>query len=104
MDNGFDVGDVDAIASDFGAVGVDDEAGLAEFAYDGEFLETGSLGKSVANLDGLFLEDIKIRAEDFDGERGLETGESFVDGVLGGLGKVEDDARVSLRASCRCRG
>src|SRR5690242_14536423 len=87
LHDGFDVRDVDAIAGDFGAVGVNDEAGLTELAYDGELLESGSLFKNVSNRNGLFLEDVKIRAEDFDREGRLETGESFVDGVLGGLGK-----------------
>jgi len=55
LDNGFDVRNVDAVAGDFGAVGVDDEVRLAELTDDGEFLEAGGLGQNVANLDGLFL-------------------------------------------------
>ena len=35
LDDGFDVGDVDGVACDFLAVGIDDETGLAEFADDG---------------------------------------------------------------------
>ena len=96
LHDGFDVGDVDAIACDFGAVGVDDQAGLAEFANDGEFLEAGCFVENVADFDGFFLEDIEIGAENFDGERGLETGESFVDGVFGRLREVEDDAGIGV--------
>src|SRR5579859_242970 len=94
LHNSFDVGDVDAVAGNFGAVGVDDEAGLAELANNGELLEAGSLIENVANFDGLFLEDIEIRTENFDGEGGLESRESLIDGVFRGLGKVEDDAGV----------
>ena len=99
LHDGFDIGDVDAIAGDFCAVGVNDEAGLAEFADDGKFVEAGSFVENVLDFNGFFLEDIEIGAEDFYGERGLEAGESFVDGVFGRLRKVENDAGIADRVS-----
>ncbi len=65
LHNGSDVVDIDAIARDFGAVGVDDQAGLAEFAHDGEFGEAGSLVESVANLDGLLSRERRGRGRRF---------------------------------------
>src|SRR5712692_9268752 len=62
LDDGFDVGDVDAVASDFLAVGIDNEAGLAEFADDGELLEARRLVQRVADFDGFLLEDVQIGA------------------------------------------
>jgi len=35
LNDGFDIGDVDAVARDFGTVSVNDQAGLTEFANDG---------------------------------------------------------------------
>ena len=64
-DHGLDVGDVDAVARDLRAVGVDDQAGLAEFAHDGEFGEAGGLVQNVLDFDGLFLENIEIGADRF---------------------------------------
>src|SRR5208282_2794880 len=43
-----------------------------------------------------------IVAEDFYGERRLESSESFVDGVFGGLRKVEDDARIRRQFLVEC--
>ena len=48
LHDGFDVGDVDAIAGDFCAIGVNDQAGLAEFADDREFREAGRLFEDIA--------------------------------------------------------
>src|ERR1700676_980182 len=92
LHDGFDVGNVDAVTRDFLTIGFDEQAGLAEFANDGEFGKAFGLGEDVFDLHGFFLEDLKIRAENLDGEGALEAGESFVDGVFGGLRVVEDDA------------
>ena len=97
MHNSFDVGHVDAVAGDFGAIGVNQQAGLAEFADDGEFGETGSVFEDALDFDGFFLEDIEVGAEDFHGEGGLEPGESFVHSVLGGLREIEYHAGIGIK-------
>ena len=65
LNDGFDVGDVDAIASDFGAVGVDDQAGLAQFANHGEFLEAVGVSENVANFDGFLFQNARDRGRTF---------------------------------------
>ena len=44
------------------------------------------------DFDGFAFEHVQIFAEDLDGERALEAGEGFIDGVFGGLRVVEDHA------------
>src|SRR4029077_13003309 len=89
-------GNVDAVTRDFLTVGLDEQAGLAKFANDGEFGEALGLGKNIFDLDGLFLEDLEIGAKDFDGEGALEASERLVHGVFGGLSVIEDDTGVSF--------
>ena len=48
LNDRFDVGDVDAVARDLVAIDVDQQAGLAEFADDGEFGEAGNLRRACA--------------------------------------------------------
>ncbi len=72
MDDGFDIGDVDAVTRDFLAIGFDKQTGLAEFADNSELGKAFGLGKNIFDLDGFFLEDIKIGPKDFDGEGTLE--------------------------------
>jgi hypothetical protein len=92
-----DIGNVDAVARDFRAIDiVDDQTGLAELADHRELGVAGSLVQNILDLDGFFLQDFEVRAEDFDGQRGLEAGQGFVDGVLGGLCEIEDDAGISV--------
>ena len=65
LDDHSDVGDIDSVARDFGAVDVYDQAGLAEFADDGELREAGRAIEYVADFDGLFLQHVEVGAEDF---------------------------------------
>src|SRR5277367_4605474 len=87
-DHGFHVGYIDAVASDFVTIDVDQQAWLPQFADDGEIGETSNMGERVLDLDRFVLQDVQIVAVDFDGER-------FVCGVFGGLSVVENNSRES---------
>src|SRR5277367_306697 len=94
-DHGFHVGYIDAVASDFVTIDVDQQAWLPQFADDGEIGETSNMGERVLDLDRFVLQDVQIVAVDFDGERTLQAGERFVYGVFGGLSVVENNSRES---------
>src|SRR5262249_49795829 len=78
------------------AIRVNDQAGLAEFAYDRELLEAVGVSEKVADLDGLLFENIKIRSKDFDGKSGFQTGERFIHGIFGGLRVIEYDTGIGF--------
>ena len=99
LHHGFDVGHVDAVARNFVAVGVNQQARLAEFAHDGEFAETGDLREPPLDLEGFVLQDIQIGTVNFHGQRALQTGERFVHGVLGGLRVIENHAGKGVELS-----
>ena len=65
LHDGLDVGNVDAVARDFCAIGLDKEARLTEFAHDREFGEAGRFVEDVLDFHGFFLEHVESRAEDF---------------------------------------
>ena len=67
-DHGFEVGDVDSVARDLGAVNVNEETGLSELAHHGEIGESGDASQSVLDLDRLVLDDIQIIPINLDGE------------------------------------
>ena len=89
----FYVRDVDAIARNLVAVDIHQQAGLAQFAHDGEFGESGHLRQNVLDLDRLVLKNIQIVAVDFDRKRTLQTSQGLVDGVFRRLRVVENDSR-----------
>ena len=100
LDDRFDIVDIDAVARDFRAVGIDGQAGLAEFADDGELLEAGRVIEDVAISTALFSSTLRSGPKTFTASADLEAGERFVHGVFGGLREIEDDAGVGRRACC----
>ena len=54
------------------------------------------LSKDIFDFDGFLLENVEVGAKDFYRQSALESGESFVDGIFGGLGVVKDDTRIGF--------
>ena len=96
LHDGFHVGDVDAVARDLVAIDIDQQAGLAEFAHDGQFRESGHLRETALDLERLALQDIQVGSVDLYGERALQSGQRFVHRVFGRLRVVEDDSGKAL--------
>src|SRR6185437_703257 len=70
-----------------------EQAGLSEFAHDGEFGEARNVFENPFDLDVFVLEDVQVRAVDFHGQRALESGEGFVHSIFSGLRVIENNAR-----------
>ena len=92
LDQGVDVGDVQAVAGDRGAVDVDGQAGLAELPHQRHVGDAAYPLEDLLDGLALLLERAEVGAEHLDGERALQAGLGFVDGVFGRLGVVEGDA------------
>ena len=88
----FHVRHIDAVARDFVAIHVDQQAGLAELAHHGQLRESRNLRESSFDLERFVLQHVQVRAVDFHGQRALQSGERFVHGVFGGLRVIENHA------------
>lgn len=62
-------------------------------------VKPGVLSRTFLISTAFFLEHVESRAEDFYRQGALEAGESFVDGILGGMGVVENHTRVGFEFS-----
>jgi len=68
LEEGVDVGDVEAIARDLLAVGRDGEARLPELAHDGDLVDAAHFPEHCPDRVRLVLEDGEVGSEDFHGE------------------------------------
>ncbi len=68
LNHGLHIVNVDAVAGDFRAVGLDQQTGLAKFAHNGQFGKAGCFFQGALDFDCFALEYIQIGAKDFDGE------------------------------------
>src|SRR6516165_10549751 len=72
LHDGLHIGDVDAVAGNSCTIGLDEQTGLAQFANDREFGVARRFFQHTFDLDGLFLENVEVGAENFHGERRFE--------------------------------
>ena len=71
-DHGFHVGYVNSVARNLVAIHIEQQAGLAQFAHHGQFLEARNSGQHVLHLHRFVLQHGQVGAINFDGERTLQ--------------------------------
>ena len=96
LDQAVDVGDVQAVAGDFGAVDVHRQARLAEFLDQRDLLDPAHPFQHALDRLCLWFERLQVRPEYLDRQGAFQAGLGFIHGVFGGLGVVEDDAGKRL--------
>ena len=99
-DQPVDVGDIQAVARDLGAIDRDGEARLAELLHQRDVADAAHLLQHLLDRLALLLERLQVGAEHLDGQRALQAGLRLVHRIFGRLGVVEGDAGECLRA-CR---
>ena len=92
LDQGIDVGDVQAVARDPRAVDLDGQARLPEFLHQGDVPDAAHPLEDLLDGLALLLQRLQVGAEHLDGERAFQAGLRLVHRVFGRLGVVEDDA------------
>ena len=94
LHHGADIIDIDAVARDFGAVGLMVRLGWPSSRTTVSSLKPGVWSSTRLISTALLSQHVQVGAEDLDGQRALEPGEGFVDGVFGRLRVVEDHAGI----------
>ncbi len=100
LDQAVDVGDVQPIPGNPGAVDFDGEAGLPKLLDQRHVPDAAHLLQHVFDGPALLLQRVQVGAENFDGQGAFQSRFRFVHGVFRRLGVVEDDSGKDLRASC----
>ena len=94
LNHAFHVRHIYAVTRDLLAIHLDQEARLAEFAYHGEFRESGDLCQPPLDLECFILQHVQVGSVDLHRERALQPSERFVDGIFRGLGVIENHAGI----------
>ena len=98
LHHGLHVGHIDAVAGDFVAVDIDQQAGLAEFAHHRQLGETRAPCASAFLIwMALSCSTFRSVAIDLHGQRALQAGERLIHRIFGRLRVVEDDAGKGLQ-------
>ena len=96
LDQAVDVGDVQAVAGDLGAVDVHGQARLAEFLDQRDVFDPAHAFQDVLDRLAFGFQRLQVRPEDLDRQRAFQAGFGFIHGVFGRLRVVEDDAGKRL--------
>ena len=96
LDQAVDVGDVQSVTGDLGAVDLDGETGLSEFLHQGHIADSAHAFQDLLDGFALLLQRIQIGAEDLDGQGALQARFRLIHRVFRRLGVIEGDAGKCL--------
>ena len=99
LNQAVDVGDIQAVAGDLGAVDLDGQAGLSELLHQRHVADAAHLLQDLLDGLALLLQRVQVGAEHLDGQRALQARFRLVDRIFRRLGVVESDSGECLRAS-----
>ena len=96
LNQAVDVGDVQAVTGDLGAVNVHGQARLAEFPDQRDLFDPAHTFQHALDCLAFGFQRLEVRPEDLDRQRAFQAGFGFIHGVFGGLRVVENDAGKRL--------